>query len=347
MTAPAGAPMLAPASLLSHLVVSGPSGAPVPPARAGPNRSRSGERGGKAVERRLGRKPDNLCGCDPGAKRLGFAPHRLHHLPQRHPQRVVHVGGHLCNAPRGQQHPDRPHTGRPPPASESAATAFATRRRTVSSSMLKATSGGRAVTSVAPAVGCRRAGLKSGDSSPPVSALLPPRGRPRAKTRARAALRRCKLPVHEHRQFQLARQPVAPRQALRLGELAVPAAEVHDRDHVKRAHTGVRALVHPHVDVLDRGPGPSEIELQPPAVPRSACRRCGCGPGRSGRRAGRSRGPQARARKPRCKRCPFLRSHWDRFEHDLAVTHGRPSYSGAPPIPIRPDPRRRAPPRGS
>ena len=265
----------------------------------------------EALQRRLRDEADDLGSGDAGAQRL-----RLAAAPPPPPRAAARAAGRArswtparCRARRAARRSRARPAGRRRPRAPCAATAFASSMSEVSSSTLNATSGGRAVTSAAPAVGMQAGGPEVGHQL----AVRHPRGGARdaalAEVGALAALlRRRELPVHEHRQVQLARQPVAHRERLVVGQLAVAAAQVHDRDHVERAHARMRALVHAACRCA-RSPfalHPRSSRL-PPAALRRACRRCGCGRGRNARRAGCSRARRARARKPRCRRRPCPR----------------------------------------
>ena len=109
-------------------------------------------------------------------------------------------------------------------------------------STLKAASGGRAATSVAPAVGCRRAARRRAGAR--VDA-----GRP-AQLGARAAAR--ELAVEVDGELQL-----VPSRSARISASAIAAPrwaglEVDDRRDVDRAHARVRARVRAQVDAGDR-----------------------------------------------------------------------------------------------
>ena len=109
------------------------------------------------------------------------------------------------------------------------------------SSTLNATSGGRAATSTAPAVGWSLRGPKSGRSSPAVDPLA------RASPGRRGAARPACAPARARRTgTRAARAPRradrrgrAPRRRPRRGRLGI---EVHDRRDVDRAHPRVDAL---------------------------------------------------------------------------------------------------------
>ncbi len=111
-----------------------------------------------------------------------------------------------------------------------------------SSSTLNATSGGRAATSVAPAVGCRlrravvgpQAGERAG----------------RAQARARAPAR--ERAVQVDRELQVAAEPVGEQQRLRHRGAALGVGAVDDRGDVDDPDARVDAGVRGQVDPLDR-----------------------------------------------------------------------------------------------
>ena len=110
------------------------------------------------------------------------------------------------------------------------------------SSTLNATSGGRAATSVAPAVGCssRRAvvGREAGE-----------RVR-RAQARARAPARECAVEIHG--KAEIAPEPVRQQQRLRDRRAALGVAAMDDRGDVEHPDARVHARVRGQVDALDR-----------------------------------------------------------------------------------------------
>ncbi len=186
--------------------------------------------------------------------------------------------------------------GSPPPDSRSsAAIAAATARSSVSSSMLKAASGGRAVTSVAPAVGCGAPGPKSGARSPAASARRAPRCRRGESRRARRAPERSRGSPYRN-----TGRPMPPSSAATAS--ASSRALARARRH--RARRPGRRRAPRRTDARRCGrrcrsarctpwrrrPAPSIRSTQAPR----ASAPCGCGPRRSGGRAGRRR-PNAAA----------------------------------------------------
>ena len=125
-----------------------------------------------AGERRRRDQADQLGLDRPGAERRGQLAHRARRPRQRHRERVVDVGRDLgaAAARAAGRSPARP-AGRRPTRAAPAATARATSRSPLSSSTLKAASGGRAVTRVAPARAVRQRRARSrGAARPPPSA---------------------------------------------------------------------------------------------------------------------------------------------------------------------------------
>ena len=110
------------------------------------------------------------------------------------------------------------------------------------SSTLNATSGGRAATSAAPAVGCGARGPKSGRSSPARDAAACSVGRPAAaQLRARAAAR--EHAVEEDRQPELVAEHVGDDERLGARGAAPVGVEVHDGHDVDRPDVRVQAAV--------------------------------------------------------------------------------------------------------
>ena len=109
------------------------------------------------------------------------------------------------------------------------------------SSTLNATSGGRAPTSTAPAVGCSCGGPKSGFSSP-VSIRCRERGRAAAaQLGAGAAVG--EHPVQKDGQLELLAEPVGEHERLGARGAAIGVVEEHDRCDVERADARVDAVV--------------------------------------------------------------------------------------------------------
>ena len=158
------------------------------------------------------------------------------------------------------------------------------------------------------------------------------RGAALAKERALAPLLgRRKLPVHEHGQVQLPRQPVAHGERLVVGQLAVVVAQVHDRDHVEGTDARMRTLVHAHVDVLDRRPRSGHDRVG--NLLRSTDERVDAAVVvvigmhvEQGAAVRRERVPE----RLDAGDVPSLADVGNRLDHDLAIGHGRPSYSGCP-----------------
>ena len=162
--------------------------------------------GGQLAQRRLRDQADDL-GRRPAARRgrrRARAPARSRRRAGPRPGR-----GRWSRPVRGRRgrRRSRARPPSPPPDSRSsAATARATSTSPVSSSTLNAASGGRAVTSVAPAVGCGSAGPKSATSSPaahPLGELGEPAARERRRARARLGSRG-ELAVEEDRHPEVA-----------------------------------------------------------------------------------------------------------------------------------------------
>ena len=112
------------------------------------------------------------------------------------------------------------------------------------SSTLKATSGGRAATSVAPAVGCGRGRAVVGRQ--PVERARPPQRGSRAPARERA--------IEIDRQAEVGAEAMAEQQRLGARRPALGVGAVHDRGDVERPHARVHARVRAQVDPLDRDP---------------------------------------------------------------------------------------------
>ena len=107
------------------------------------------------------------------------------------------------------------------------------------SARLNATSGARAQTRVAPALGCRRAGPKSGAQLAGGDALGEPGDPAGAQLRARPSAG--ELAVEEDGNRQLLADPVGEDERLRDRGAAGGGVEVDDRRDVERAHVGMLA----------------------------------------------------------------------------------------------------------
>ena len=121
------------------------------------------------------------------------------------------------------------------------------------SSTLNATSGGRAATSVTPALGCGRRGPKSGVNSPARDARREVRDAAAADLGARAPAG--EDAVEEHGQPQLAREQFGGHQRLGARRAALGLAHVHERNHVDRPDMRMLAAIGPQIDPLHRLPG--------------------------------------------------------------------------------------------
>ena len=195
---------------------------------------------GEALERRPRREPDQLRLGDLGARSRT----RSTIVAQRHRAVVVHVRGHLRAPALLELEADRAH------ARQAAAGLAQLARRSrspastssVARSTLKATSGGRAATSTAPAVGCGAARAEVGHELARSRCAPPaPPGRRGGCQRARVLGPGRQLAVEEHRHAELLADQRGGGERLGAGGAAPLLVEVDDRHHVERAHVRVDA----------------------------------------------------------------------------------------------------------
>ena len=218
------------------------------------SKPRSSTSSGNPSSAAAGRQADQLRRARLPPQRLGLPAHRLDDLARAGPRTGPATLVETCATPRVASFTPIARTpGSPPLRSRTlAAIAFATSTSSVSELDVEGDQR-RARRRPAPR---RRSGAAAAGRSPAPAHPCHARGQrvhaPFAEERALAPVVGARqLPVDEHRQVQLRREPVGDRQRLVLGELAVLLAQVGDRHHVERADARMRALVHTHVDVLD------------------------------------------------------------------------------------------------